>query len=118
MIYQYIEIKDLVGKMYALVEILGRQYKAEKGSQLKIDRIEAEKGKAVEFDKVLMVNNDKDVKIGSPYLSGIKIAATVEDQMKDDKIVVFKYKKRKNYQRTRGHRQPYTIVKINDITGV
>ena len=104
--------------MYALVEIKGRQYKAEKGLQLKIDKIEAEKGNAIEFDKVLMVNDDKDVKIGSPYLSGIKIAATVEDQIKDDKVVVFKYKKRKNYQRTRGHRQQYTIVKVDDIKGV
>ena len=104
--------------MYALVEIKGRQYKAEKGAQLKVDRIEAEKGNTVEFDKVLMLNNDKDVKIGSPYLNGIKIAATVEDQIKDDKILVFKYKKRKNYQRTRGHRQPYTIIKVSDITGV
>ena len=103
--------------MYALVEIKGRQYKAEKGAQLKVDRIEAEKGNTVEFDKVLMVNDDKDVKIGSPYLDGIKIAATVEDQMKDDKIVVYKYKKRKNFRRTKGHRQPYTIVKVNDITG-
>ena len=108
----------MVGKMYALVEIKGRQYKAEKGSQLKIDRIEAEKGNSIEFDKILMLNDDKDVKIGSPYLSGIKIAATVEDQVKDDKIVVFKYKRRKNYQRTRGHRQPYTIIKVNDIAGV
>ena len=116
MVYQYIEIKFMVGKMYALVEIKGRQYKAEKGAQLKIDRIEAEKGNTVEFDKVLMLNDDKDVKIGSPYLNGIKIAVTVEDQMKDDKIVVYKYKKRKNFRRTKGHRQPYTIVKVNDIT--
>ena len=104
--------------MYALVEIKGRQYRAEKGAQLKVDKIEAEKGNSIEFDKVLMVNDDKDIKIGSPYLSGIKIAATVEDQIKDDKIVVFKYKKRKNYHRTKGHRQQYTIVKVNDITGV
>jgi large subunit ribosomal protein L21 len=108
----------MVEKMYALVEIKGRQYKAEKGSQLKVDRIEAEKGNTLEFDKVLMIHDDKDVKVGSPYLDGIKIAATVEDQIKDDKIIVFKYKKRKNYQRTRGHRQPYTIIKVNDITGV
>jgi len=118
MIYHYIEIKFMVGKMYALVEIKGRQYRAEKGSQLKVDRIEAEKGNTVEFDKVLMLNDDKDVKIGSPYLDGIKIAATVEDQVKDKKILVFKYKKRKNYARTKGHRQQYTIIKVNDITGV
>ncbi len=117
MIYHYIEIKDMVGKMYALVEIKGRQYKAEKGSQLKVDKIDSEKGNTVEFDKVLMINNDKDVKIGSPYLDGIKIQATVEDQIRDKKVIVFKYKKRKNYQRTKGHRQSYTIVKVNDIIG-
>ena len=103
--------------MYALVEINGRQYKAEKGSQLKIDKIEAEKGNTLEFDKVLMINDDKDVKIGSPYLDGIKIAVTVEDQIREKKIIVFKYKKRKNYKRTKGHRQSYTIIKVSDIVG-
>jgi large subunit ribosomal protein L21 len=104
--------------MYALVEIKGRQYKAEKGSTLKVDKIDSEKGNAVEIDKVLMFSNDKDVKIGAPYLDGIKIHATVEDQIKDKKVLVFKYKKRKNYRRTRGHRQQYTLIKVDDITGV
>jgi len=103
--------------MYALVEIKGKQYKAEKGSVIRIDRVESEIGKALEFDKVLMLRNDSDLKVGAPYLDGIKIHATVEDQMRDKKVVVFKYKKRKNYRRTRGHKQPYTMIKVNDITG-
>ncbi len=103
--------------MYALVEIKGKQYKAEKGSVLKVDKIDSEKGEALEFDKVLMLSNDSDVKIGTPYVEGIKVKGSVEDQIKDKKVIVFKYKRRKNYRRTRGHRQQYTLVKVNDIVG-
>ncbi len=103
--------------MYALVEIKGKQYKAEKGAVLKVDRIDSEKGDSLEFDKVLMLSNDSDVKIGTPYVEGIKVQGSVEDQIKDKKVVVFKYKRRKNYKRTQGHRQQYTLVKINDIVG-
>ena len=103
--------------MYALVEIKGKQYKAEKGAVLRVDRIDSEKGEALEFDKVLMLSNDSDVKIGTPYVEGIKVQGSVEDQIKDKKVLVFKYKRRKNYKRTQGHRQQYTLVKINDIVG-
>ena len=103
--------------MYALVEIKGKQYKAEKGALLKVDRIDSEKGDSLEFDKVLMLSNDSDVKIGTPYVEGIKVQGSVEDQIKDKKVIVFKYKRRKNYRRTQGHRQQYTLVKINDIVG-
>lgn len=104
--------------MYALVEIKGKQYKAEKGTLLKVDKIDSEKGDSLEFDKVLMLSNDSDVKIGTPYVEGIKVQGSVEDQIKDKKIIVFKYKKRKNYKRTQGHRQQYTLVRVNDIIGV
>ncbi|MCP5513916.1 MAG: 50S ribosomal protein L21 [Spirochaetales bacterium] len=104
--------------MYALVEIKGKQYKAEKGSVLRIDRVELEKGNELEFDKVLMLRGDKDdIKIGMPYLAGVKVQAVVEDQIRDKKVVVFKYKKRKNYRRTKGHKQPYTMIKVSEITG-
>ena len=103
--------------MYALVEIKGKQYKAEKGAVLKVDRIDSEKGESLEFDKVLMLSNDSDVKIGTPYVEGIKVQGSVEDQIKDKKVIVFKYKRRKNYRRTQGHRQQYTLVKIKDIVG-
>ncbi|MDX9801419.1 MAG: 50S ribosomal protein L21 [Spirochaetia bacterium] len=104
--------------MYALVEIKGKQYKAEKGSVLRIDRVELEKGNELEFDKVLMLRGDKDdIKIGMPYLEGVKVQAVVEDQIRDKKVVVFKYKKRKNYRRTKGHKQPYTMIKVSEITG-
>ncbi len=103
--------------MYALVEIKGKQYKAEKGSVIRIDRVESEKGNSLEFDKVLMLSSDKDVKVGAPYLEGVKIQATVEDHIRDKKVVIFKYKKRKKYRRTKGHKQPYTMIKVNEITG-
>jgi large subunit ribosomal protein L21 len=101
--------------MYALFEIKGKQYKAEKGSILKIDRLETEKENTVEFDSVLMISDDQDVKVGAPYVSGAKVTATVEDHKKDKKVIVFKYRRRKHYRKKYGHRQPFTVIKIADI---
>ena len=103
--------------MYALVEIKGKQYKAEKGTLLKVDKIDSEKGDSLEFEKVLMLSNDSDVKIGTPYVEGIKVQCSVEDQIKDKKVLVFKYKRRKNYKRTQGHRQQYTLLQVEEILG-
>ena len=102
--------------MYALVEFKGKQYKAEKGALLKVDKIDAEPGAAIDIDSVLLVSGDT-VSVGSPYVQGAKVAATVESHGKGDKIVVFKYKPKKDYRRKQGHRQPYSIIKIGDITG-
>jgi large subunit ribosomal protein L21 len=102
-------------KMYALVEIKGKQYKAEKGALLKVDLIDAEPGTAVSFDTVLLVSGDA-VKVGNPYIAGAKVSATVESHEKDDKIIVFKYKPKKDYRRKRGHRQQYSIIKVGDIS--
>ena len=104
--------------MYALVEIKGKQYKAEKGSLLKVDRFETEAGEQVEFDSVLLVSDDKKVQVGQPYVKGVKVKAVVEEHGKDKKIVVFKYKRRKNYRRTRGHRQQFSLLRIKEITGL
>jgi len=101
--------------MYALFEIKGKQYKAEKGSKIKIDRLESDEGNAIEFDTVLMLSDDNNVKIGSPYVSGAKVTATVQTHAKDKKITVFRYKRRKHYRKKYGHRQPFTIIKIEDI---
>jgi large subunit ribosomal protein L21 len=103
--------------MYALVESKGKQYKAEKDSLLKIDRVEAEKGQVLEFDSVLLLNNEGKVKIGKPYVKGAKISTTVEDQKKDRKITIFKLKRRKGYRRKQGHRQNHTYVRVNEIVG-
>ncbi len=104
--------------MYALVEILGKQYKAEKDTVLKIDKVDAESGQVLEFDTVLLLNNDGKVKVGTPYVKGVKISTTVEEHKKDKKVTVIKFKKRKGYSRKQGHRQNYTYVKVNEIAGV
>jgi len=101
--------------MYALIDIKGKQYKAEKGALLRMDRIDAEKGASLDFDTVMIISDDSKQKIGTPYIAGARVAGTVEDQIKDTKVVVMKYKRRKNYKRTRGHRAQYTIVKVTDI---
>ncbi len=103
--------------MYALVVIKGKQYKASKGDVLRVDKIDKEKGEAVEWNSVVMLRGDNEVKIGTPYVSGSTVKARVEDHIKDKKVIIFKYKRRKNYRRKRGHRQQYTLVKIEDITG-
>jgi len=101
--------------MYALVEFMGKQYKTEKGALLKVDKIDAEPGTAINIDKVLLVSGDS-VKVGSPYIHGANVSAVVESHGKDNKIIVFKYKPKKDYRRKQGHRQQYSIIKIGDIS--
>lgn len=102
--------------MYAVVEIAGKQYRAEKGATLRVDRLEAEKGSSLSLDKVLLLSGDT-VKVGAPYVAGAAVKAVVEDEVKGDKIVVFKYKPKKDYRRTQGHRQSYTLLKVEEIVG-
>ncbi len=102
--------------MYALVEIKGKQYKAQKGALLKVDKLGKETGDTVEFDSVLLVS-DGSVKVGTPYIEGARVTATLEDERKDRKVTVIKFKKRKNYRRKIGHRQSYSYIRVNDIIG-
>lgn len=102
--------------MYAMVEIQGGQYKAEKGVQLRVERVAAEKGNVVEFDKVLLLRDEKKITVGEPYVNGARVKTVVEDHVRGNKITVFKYKRRKRYRRTRGHRQNYTILRVEEIT--
>jgi large subunit ribosomal protein L21 len=102
--------------MYAVVEFNGKQYRAEKGAVLRVDRFDAEKGAAVSLDKVLVLSGDS-VKVGSPYVAGAAVKTTVQDEIKDKKVVVFKYKPKKDYRRTQGHRQRYTLLLVEDIQG-
>ena len=103
--------------MYALVEFMGKQYKAEKGALLKVNKINADAGTAVNIDTVLLVSGDSaDIKVGSPYVEGAKVSAVVESHGKDEKIIVFKYKPKKDYRRKKGHRQDYSIIKIEEIS--
>ena len=101
--------------MYVLVEFKGKQYKAEKGALLKVDLIDAEPGTAITIDTVLLVSGDT-VKVGSPYIEGAKVSAIIEAHEKDDKIIVFKYKSKKDYRRKQGHRQQYSIIRIDSIS--
>lgn len=103
--------------MYAMVEIQGRQYKAEAGTVLKVNKISGEAGQELEFDRVLMVRNDSDVKIGAPYVNGASVKAVLESNGRDPKVIVYKYKRRKDYKVTRGHRQDFTLVRVKEIAG-
>jgi len=103
--------------MYAVVEIQGNQYKAEKGSVLTVDKMSIPEGDSVVFDKVLMLRDDKSVKIGEPYVKGASVKAVVEEHTRGAKVIVRKYKRRKRYKRTRGHKQQYSRVRIEEISG-
>jgi len=103
--------------MYAMVEIQGSQYKAEKGVRLTVQKVGTEKGDVMEFDTVLLLRDDKKIKVGEPYVKGATVKTVVEDHIRGDKITVFKYKKRKRYRRTRGHRQNYSVLRVEEITG-
>lgn len=102
--------------MYAIIKTGGKQYKVSEGDLVRVEKLAYEVGETVDFDQVLLVTNDGELKVGSPLVEGAKVSATVEDQNKDKKIVVFKYKPKKQYRKKHGHRQPYTLVKINSIS--
>ncbi len=101
--------------MYAVFKTGGKQYRASTGDVIKVEKIEAEKGATVELDQVLMVGEGEDVKIGTPFLEGGKVTATVIDQGRRDKIKIIKFKRRKNYRRQMGHRQYFTQIEITGI---
>jgi large subunit ribosomal protein L21 len=101
--------------VYAVIEAGGKQHKVEAGELLKVEKIEADIGSEVTFDKVMLVKTDDAVKIGQPYLTNASVTAEVVEQGKHKKIIVFKFKRRKNYKRTQGHRQQYTAVRIKAI---
>jgi large subunit ribosomal protein L21 len=102
--------------MYAIIEFKGKQYKAEKGAVLKVDKIEAESGSTLDIDSVLLLSGET-VTVGSPYVQGARVQAVVESHLKGPKIIVFKYMPKKDYRRKQGHRQGYSLIKIQDITG-
>jgi len=101
--------------MYAIIETGGKQLKVEEGQTIYVEKLNAEAGETVTFDKVLFVGGTDDVKIGSPLVDGASVTAKVVEHGRGKKIVVFKLKKRKNYRRKQGHRQPYTKVTVEKI---
>lgn len=101
--------------MYAIIETGGKQYKVQEGDVLFIEKLTAGEGDTVTFDRVLAVSKDSGLVMGSPLLSGASVSAKVEKQGKSKKIIVFKYKAKKNVRKKQGHRQPYTKVVIDKI---
>lgn len=103
--------------MYAMIEIQGKQYKAEQNALLKVDRLTQEEGAAVDLESVLLLSSDKGVKVGTPYVKGAAVKAVVEKHVRDPKVQVLKFKRRKNYSKLTGHRQNYSLVRVKEITG-
>lgn len=102
--------------MFAIIQTGGKQYKVEKGQTIKVEKLEdAKEGTSLDFDRVLLVS-DKDVTIGAPYVKGMVVKAKVVSNGRGDKIIVYKMKAKKRYQKTQGHRQDYTEIEITDIT--
>ena len=102
--------------MYALFEYKGKQYKAEKDALIQVDKIDAEDGAAVEIDSVLLVSDGDKISVGTPFVKGAKVSAVVENSFRDKKVLVFKYKSKKDYHRLIGHRQEYTNIRVKDIS--
>jgi len=101
--------------MYAVIKSGGKQYRVESGVQLRVESLAAEVGAAVSFDEVLLVGSGDAVKVGAPLVSGAKVKATVVSHGRGEKVKIFKLRRRKHFQKTQGHRQNFTEVRIDDI---
>ena len=103
--------------MYAVIRTGGKQYRVQEGHALRVEKVDAEEGDAIQFDNVLLVGDGANVTIGTPLVKGGKVSATVEEQGRSRKIDVVKFKRRKGYKRQYGHRQAYTKVRVTAISG-
>ena len=101
--------------MYAIIESCGKQYKVAEGDVVFFEKLDIEEGKKVSFDKIVLVSDDKKVEVGAPYVKGVKVEGKVLANGKAKKILVYKYKAKKNERKIQGHRQPYTKVEITSI---
>jgi len=101
--------------MYAVIATGGKQYRVQEGTVVRVEKLEAEQGAQVEFDRVLLVGAGAEVTIGAPFVGSAKVLATVESHGKGDKVRIVKFRRRKHYKREKTHRQPYTEVKITQI---
>ena len=103
--------------MYAVVQTGGKQYRVTEGATLRVEKIKAEEGSSVELDKVLMVGEGESVKIGTPYVDGGKVTATVKSHGRGKKVNIIKFRRRKHHMKRQGHRQWYTELEITGISG-
>lgn len=101
--------------MYAVIETGGKQYTVKVGDKVRVEKLNAEIGDEVTFDKVLLSSNEGDIKVGKPYVDGARVEGKVLDQGKNKKVIVFKYKSKKNERKKKGHRQPFTLVEVTGI---
>jgi large subunit ribosomal protein L21 len=101
--------------MYAIVETGGKQFKVSEGATIVVEKLSAAVGETVTLDKVFLVNQEGAVKVGAPYVDGAKVVAKVVEHGRDKKIIVFKYKAKKNYHKKQGHRQPFTKLVVESI---
>ncbi|MGI6319225.1 MAG: 50S ribosomal protein L21 [Dethiobacteria bacterium] len=102
--------------MYAIIETGGKQYRVSEGTICNVEKLDTGIGEEVVFDKVLLIKNEERTEVGSPYLTGRKVSAKVLEHGKGKKIIVFKFKPKKNYRRKKGHRQPFTRILIEKIS--
>ena len=102
--------------MYAVIETGGKQYRVQEGDVITVEKLDAKAGDKVTFDKVLVLNDGKEMKVGTPYLDA-GVTASVVENGKGKKVIIFKYKAKKDYRKKQGHRQPYTMVKIESLGG-
>jgi large subunit ribosomal protein L21 len=103
--------------MYAIVEIAGQQFKVQKNQRVYVHRLEASEGSNLEFDKVLLTDNDGKIVVGNPTVDGVRVAAQVLQHLQGDKVLVFKKKRRKGYEKMNGHRQQLSEILVQDILG-
>ena len=103
--------------MYAIIETGGKQYRVQNGDQIAVEKLGVEAGETVVFDKVLVVGEGEGVKVGAPYVEGTTVEGKVVENGKGKKVIIFKYKAKKDYRKKQGHRQPYTMVEIEALGG-
>ncbi|MDR1193410.1 MAG: 50S ribosomal protein L21 [Peptococcaceae bacterium] len=102
--------------MYAIMESGGKQFKVQKGDVIRVEKLPADVGETVEIDRVLAVSREDGFFPGKPYVEGARVTLSVQAQGKGEKVMVFKYKPKKNFRKLRGHRQPYTELRVDEIT--
>lgn len=102
--------------MYAIVRTGGKQYQVASGDQVRVEKLEGSVGDSIDLNDVLMVADGEEIKIGQPVLDNAKVTATIAEQGKEKKVIIFKKKRRKGYRLKKGHRQSYTALKIEDIS--
>lgn len=102
--------------MYAVIETGGKQYRVQPGDVISVEKLKVEAQDKVTFDKVLVVNDGAEVKVGTPVVNGATVSGTVVENGKGKKVIIFKYKSKKDYRKKQGHRQPYTMIKIDQFS--